>query len=52
MKTLIISTVIIGVSLTSCVKINSEKGEITVFKKGNLEQLKIDKNSGGDVYLK
>jgi hypothetical protein len=43
----------ISVAVTQNVnaKANSS-GEITVFKKGNLEQLKIDKNSGGDVYVK
>lgn len=30
----------------------SSSGDVTVYKKGNLEQSKIQKGSGGDVYIK
>jgi len=30
----------------------SSSGDVTVYKKGNLEQSKIQKSSGGDVYIK
>ena len=30
----------------------NSSGDVTVYKKGNLEQSKIQKSSGGDVYIK
>lgn len=44
-------------SITTSVKKNltadaNSSGEVTVYKKGNLEHVKIQKGSGGDVYLK
>lgn len=43
--------IITSVSKSFTANANSS-GEITVYKKGNLEQTQIHKNSGGDVYLK
>lgn len=43
--------IITSVSKSLTANANSS-GEITVYKKGNLEQTQIHKNSGGDVYLK
>lgn len=43
--------IVTSVSKSLTANANSS-GEITVYKKGNLEQTQIHKNSGGDVYLK
>lgn len=43
--------IVTSVSRSLTANANSS-GEITVYKKGNLEQTQIHKNSGGDVYLK
>ena len=43
--------IITSVSKSLTANANSS-GEITVYKKGNLEQTQIHKNSGGEVYLK
>lgn len=43
----------ISVSVTKSLKAEANSsGEVTVFKKGNLDSVQTEKNSGGDIYLK